>query len=207
MKKGFTVTELIFVIAVLAILGCWLLPSLQKAKHRAQRIRCVSHLKQIGLAHRLFANDHNNLYPAFVSTNKGGSLEFVSTTQVFRHFAALSNVLGVTVILVCPADAKRKEATTFETLNNTNLSYFINLDAREDFPNEWLSGDRNLKHSVKQVNGSYPFTSNTVVGWLKSSHVEAGNIGLSDGSVRQTTSSYLQESLKHSTQTNRISIP
>ncbi len=57
------VVSAIAVIAIVCILASMLLPALSKAKSRAQRISAISNLKQIGLAARLYANDHGGKFP------------------------------------------------------------------------------------------------------------------------------------------------
>jgi len=61
--RGFTLIELLVVIAIIAILAAMLLPALAKAKNRANRINCVSNLKQLYLGSILYAGDHNGILP------------------------------------------------------------------------------------------------------------------------------------------------
>ncbi len=208
-KSGFTLVGLLVIIAVLAILAAMLLPALASAKKKAQRINCVNNLKQCGLAFRMWAGDNYDKNPMDVPEAKGGTREFNTGADTFRHFQVMSNELSTPKILVCPADT-RIAANNYTRLKNQNVSYFVGLDANESSPQMLLDGDRNITADNEPVNGILKLVPGQRVSWTQAIHVDSGNVGLSDGSVQEYSNSTLHDALQNTgdpTNTWRISLP
>ncbi len=200
--------EVLVILAVTVLLACMIAVSWRNAARRSKDICCNCNLKQVGLGFRTWELDHTHLYPIAVSTNFGGTLEYLATSEVFRHFQVLSNELSTPVVLVCPQDS-RQPATAFDPgFANANLSYFIGIVSNSDNPQMFLSGDRNLTGGTRQRNGILEITTNDVPGWGTDIHNGRGNIALADGSVQQFNTLRLREAIRWTgSATNRLAMP
>jgi prepilin-type N-terminal cleavage/methylation domain-containing protein/prepilin-type processing-associated H-X9-DG protein len=189
-RKGFTLIELLVVIAIIAILAAMLLPALAAAKRKAQRINCVSNLKQVGLSFRIWAGDNQNTFPQAVAVAQGGAQDWIycnysATAQIVPNpwnpgmvFMVMSNLLGSPKVLWCPSDNWHQFGTNWgydvvgEPSTATSvtaaamagkISYFVDGDvssATAD-PQMFLDGDPNFGGAPDGLNpGSGNYTQN-----------------------------------------------
>lgn len=208
-NSALTWIELLVVLAVLALLAAMLLPGLSRARSRSG-IQCVNNLMQIGLASRIWEGDNGNRYPMAVSQTNGGSMEFLTGPNVFRTFQVMSNELGMPKVLICPheTDKTRFRATKFDFFCNSNISYFLGVDAVETNAAMILSGDRNITNGMLIRNGLMLLTTNKSAGWTSEIHDKVGNILLVDGSVQEDSITGLQSQIAGTgVATNRLLMP
>jgi prepilin-type N-terminal cleavage/methylation domain-containing protein/prepilin-type processing-associated H-X9-DG protein len=198
---AFTLTELLAVVALVGILFVMMLPG---PHHKANptRIRCVNNLKNVGLAYRIYASDHDEHFPWEFFENK-----YSSDPTIYIY--AVTNEL-YTPQLNCPADT-RPALTNWTGFSRTNVSYFISPDASTTFPQSFLAGDRNItnEHGTLRPGLHAPRPINTL-GWDQTIHKNQGNAAMADGSVQQLSAARLREQLRNTGQSNqniKFSIP
>ena len=137
-SAGFTLVELLVVIAVIAILAALLLPALARAKVSAKRVGCINNQRQLAQVWVIYASDNNDwlpangeFYPANTTTRlwvQGAFAYTEAATNVSyildSRYALFANYLKTTRVYVCPTD---RSVVTIGTQSFPKLrSYSLN---------------------------------------------------------------------------------
>jgi prepilin-type N-terminal cleavage/methylation domain-containing protein len=105
-RLAFTLIELLVVIAIISILASMLLPALSKAKGRAQKTKCVSNLRQIGLSMMLYVHDFRDTLPGLNDAIPTDPRPWVMYKRLVKPYLGLNTPNPSTndAIFQCPSD-------------------------------------------------------------------------------------------------------
>lgn len=124
--RGFTLVELLVVVAIIGMLAALLIPAVQASRAASRRASCCNNLRQIGVATQLFANNNHGRFPQ--TAHAGTEKSWIYTLAPF--------VEDVEVIRICPEDLRGAE--WFEQ-NKKATSYVINeYITKKDLPESVL---------------------------------------------------------------------
>ena len=139
-RRGFTLIELLVVIAIIAILAALLLPSLARAKVKAQDIQCINNCKQIVLSMTLYAGDNKGNLISYADPGGAYSL-WIGRLQISYAQIAKSRI--------CPAAPDPGKAW----VQQPDAAY--TGFGRADYPWNWgvFGGAQANYHGTYGING------------------------------------------------------
>src|SRR5947207_2523015 len=141
-RRGFTLIDLLVVIAIIAILAGLLLPALGKAKTKAAQTYCVNNLKQLGYGMMMYIGDNQDVLPGTASRttynfHKEDWIYWRTNTSKYPPVeqSPIAVHIGTVTsnLFRCPSDRDNSERRTAGDPGPYNYSYSLNshdLDRR-----------------------------------------------------------------------------
>ena len=149
--KGFTLVELLVVIAIIAILAAMLLPALSKAKSKSLATKCLSNVRQAGMAMNMYLPDFSDRYfwgdprsPqvaidgmewfVWAGRTNGNRIPASLQNNIFARVDRPLNRYGLTEAIVkCPADRGRSDTQGGSLFDWVGNSYIFNFGGLPPF--------------------------------------------------------------------------
>ncbi len=132
-EGGFTLVEVLVTIGIIVVLATLLVPGLNASAARANRVACLSQMRQIGSAFLTYASENNQRGPYDGRDDGNESIalwKYKGKSVLFGFllpYLGAENAERTPHVLICPGASKKFRADLLQSWDNT--SYWINPDA------------------------------------------------------------------------------
>ena len=139
--------------------------------------------------------------------------------QAAPHFQTLTNTLRNARVFLCPLDPVRRRGATITTLEDSAVSYFVNVSARLNSHNMILAGDRTISPTLDPMTGEMRVDGESELQWamptpeapghqLLDTQQLTGNLLFNGGTLLETTSPQLRRVIRSiGTNTSHFVLP
>jgi prepilin-type N-terminal cleavage/methylation domain-containing protein len=156
-RRAFTLIELLVVIAIIAILVSMLLPAIQKVREAANRAKCQSNLRQLGIGTNNYDATRKTLPDPAAGATGTVFIQLFPYMEQDNNFSAWNNGAGALVnnvpVYGCPSDS-----TLVQSVNDSS-SYSANVVAFNQSMTTSSVGTVGATFSLAQIPAG---TSNTI---------------------------------------------
>jgi type II secretory pathway pseudopilin PulG len=127
---AFTVTELLVVVGIVALLAATRLPGLCRAKGPSQLTQCQNNCRQMGWAVMLYRGDNNDAYPFGNRVMDMGTMDpTIWPMQLLRYLGGYQNVQPM--VFLCPSERGTSPGWAFQVHYQANRMLVRDLGESE----------------------------------------------------------------------------
>ena len=140
-ERGFTLIEMMIVVAIIAILVAILVPNFMRARAQAQTAACEANLKEIATALELYQTDHQT-YPSATSADVTSAeanigpylrqtpIDPVAPTGTYKYSTTNPSAGNASYSIVCPGG---HDPNTMSAIGGTSGKTKIQYDSAAGF--------------------------------------------------------------------------
>jgi prepilin-type N-terminal cleavage/methylation domain-containing protein/prepilin-type processing-associated H-X9-DG protein len=140
-RNAFTLIELLVVIAIIAILAAILFPVFAQAREKARMISCLSNMRQLGLALRMYNQDYDEAFPLVRFVGLDGT---DPNAEVITWRNVVLPYIKNTGIYQCPSNSASRlnDGDGWQTAPNKKMprGYGMNASDVTWVPKDWDDG-------------------------------------------------------------------